>query len=67
MKCYPIVIQNGDKAIHEISVSYIQGKCTYYRRTKYGSFRVISEKQFQSIMDNAKRKGYYIFNYGEFD
>lgn len=64
---YPIVIQNGDNVVYEFSVSNVQGKQVYAIKSNYGSFRVISEAKFNAIMNEARSKGYYIFNYGEFD
>ena len=66
-KAYPIVIQNGDKVVCEISVSNVQGKQVYAVKSNYGSFRVISEAKFNAIMNEARSKGYYIFDYSTFD
>lgn len=66
-KCYPVVIQKGDDVICEISVGFNKGVTTYAIMTRQCTFRVISEEKFKKIISHARRKGYYIFDYGTFE
>lgn len=66
-KSYPVVIQNGDNVICEISVGFNKGITTYAIRTGRGTFRVISEEKFKKIISTARSKGFYIFDYGTFE
>ncbi len=64
---YPIIIQNGDEIIHEITVTEFRGKCAYAIKVGKAHYRVISKEKFNAIMKEAEANGYYIFDYGTFD
>lgn len=65
-KSYPIVIQNGYDVVYEISVVEWHGKCSYSLKGSDGHFTAISKEQFENIMEQARTKGYYVFDYGTF-